>query len=138
MNGIESAFTGIVAAAPDLKTSKAGKRWCAFLVRVGEGDVAQWVRVVAFEQMAEIAVSLDKGASVYVEGRLTLNSWTAHDGNERHGLSVAASRVLPLGLIGRRKPGAASRADRPAQAAAGRSSPAPATDGASLNDPLPF
>ena len=114
MIGIEAAFTGTLARLPDLKLSKAGKTWCALLVRVGEGDVAQWVQVAAFQEMAETAGKLDKGANVYVEGRLTLKSWTAQDGTDRHGLNVAATVVMPIAQIGRRKP----KQDRGARVAA--------------------
>jgi len=104
MNGIECAFTGTLASLPDLKTSKAGKPWCALLVRVGDGEGAQFVRVACFGDAAETAATLAKGSSVYVEGRLTLNQWTDQNGGERHGLSVAANVVQPLGQIGRRRP----------------------------------
>jgi single-stranded DNA-binding protein len=33
---------------------------------------------------------LAKGVEVYVEGRLSLNTWTGKDGTQRTGLSVTA------------------------------------------------
>ncbi|MBS0244224.1 MAG: single-stranded DNA-binding protein, partial [Proteobacteria bacterium] len=83
MNGIECAFTGKLGQAPELRTSKAGKAWCALSVRVGDGDGAQWVRVAVFGEMANAAVGLEKGTSVYVEGSLTLNIWTGASGEPR-------------------------------------------------------
>jgi len=144
MTGIEAAFVGVVAVPPDLKTSKAGKTWCALLIRVGDGDGAQFVRVAAFQEMAEIAAKLAKGSSVYVEGRLTLNQWTDQSGADRHGLNVAASLVHPLAQIGRRKP-KPSRDARPHRSAADDwqrpldDTPRyrePCPD--SLNEPIPF
>lgn len=104
MSQIECAFVGIVGVPPELKTSKAGKAWTALSLRVGDGDGPQWVRAAVFGDMAETAAKLAKGSSVYVEGKLSLNTWTAQDGSERHGLNVAATLVQPLGQIGRRRP----------------------------------
>jgi single-stranded DNA-binding protein len=47
---------------------------------------------------------------VYVEGRLTMNTWEGKDGLQRAGLSVTAWQVLPLGQIGR-KPRVQSRGE---------------------------
>ena len=101
---IESAFTGRVGQPPTVRTSKAGKPWCTFSVAVGADDDTQWVNVSAFGETAEAIATLQKGARVYVEGRLKLNAWTTHDGTERTGLQVAATLVQPLGQIGKRRP----------------------------------
>ena len=109
MNGIEAAFVGKLMKPGELKTSKAGKAWCSVSLLVGEGDAGMWVRIAAFGEMAEAVARLDKGSNLYVEGRLTLQSWTAADGVERSGLNIAASRIEPLGQIGRRRPADAQR-----------------------------
>ena len=62
-----------------------------------------------FEEKARALAGLAKGVEVYVEGRLSLNTWTGRDGAERTGLSVSAWQVMPLGQIGRRKPKVQSR-----------------------------
>jgi single-stranded DNA-binding protein len=69
---------------------------------VGEGDEVTWVSVSVFEEKARTLAGLAKGVEVYVEGRLSLNTWTGRDGAERTGLSVSAWQVTPLGQIGRR------------------------------------
>lgn len=38
---------------------------------------------------------------MYVEGCLSLNTWTSRDGAERTGLSVSAWRIEVLGRIGK-------------------------------------
>ena len=126
--GIETAFVGFLPSALDeLRTSAAGKHWVSFNAGVGEGDDVQWLRVACFgERAVELSGILVKGSKVYVEGRLTLQHWTGKDGAERHGLNVAASKVEPLGLIGRKKPKAA-KPDAPAQRANERP----------FDDPLP-
>ena len=103
MIGIECAFVGRMGQPPSIRESRNGKPWASFTVGVGEGDSLQWVRVAAFGDMATAAASLEKGTSVYVEGRIRLDAWQK-DGQERHGLSVAASCVTPLGQIGKRRP----------------------------------
>jgi len=106
MNGnIEAAFIGRVGKEPELKTSSAGKAWAAFTCAVGSDDDTQWIRVAVFGDCAEqLADNLAKGDRVYCEGRLKLDSWTAKDGQQRTGLSVAAWKAEKLGQIGRNRP----------------------------------
>src|SRR5258708_26560087 len=90
---------------PELKTSQAGKPWTSFSACVGDGDEAQWLKLVVFGDRAQqLAGHLHKCERVYVEGRLKLDTWTGKDGNERTGLKVAAWRVERLGEIGKNKP----------------------------------
>jgi single-strand DNA-binding protein len=104
VKGIQAAFTGTCGQDAELKTSKAGKPWLSFSVAIdteGEAPGTTWARVVVFGGLAtERHPALQKGAEVYVEGKLRLESWTGKDGRERTGLSVTASRVEVLGRIG--------------------------------------
>ena len=106
MNGIHAAFTGRIGKDAEIRTTRAGKPWAAFPVAV-DTDVdseagTAWVRVALFgDTVGALAPRLTKAAQVYVEGRLTLRSWTDADGKARAGLSVAASLVQPMG-VGRR------------------------------------
>jgi len=111
VNGnIECACIGRVAAAPELKTSAGGKPWASFNVAVGQGDEAQWLRVVVFGDTAErLAGTLVKADRVYVEGALTMNTWRDREGEKRAGLNVAASKCERLGAIGRNRPPATKR-----------------------------
>jgi single-strand DNA-binding protein len=104
---IEAAFIGRVGREPILRESKLGKAWATFSVAVGESDEVQWAQVATIGAKAEELVgSLKKGDRIYVEGRLRLNTWVAKDGTPQSGLSVAASKVEPLELIGMRRPNA--------------------------------
>jgi single-strand DNA-binding protein len=104
VKGIQAAFTGKLGQDAELKTSKAGKPWLSFSVAIdaeGESDGTTWARIVVFGGLAtERHPDLKKGAEVYVEGKLRLESWTGKDGRERTGLSVAAAKVDVLGRIG--------------------------------------
>jgi single-stranded DNA-binding protein len=62
------------------------------------------VNATVFDATAiEAADKLVKGARVYVEGRITLDEWTAQDGTKRHGLSIMSWHCR-LSQIGRNRP----------------------------------
>jgi single-stranded DNA-binding protein len=108
---IEAAFFGTLARDGELKTSKAGKQYLRFTARVGDGDAAQWLSVMAFDEEAiGQASKFTKGAAIYCEGAIKLDSWTGQDGAERHGLSVMA-RHCRLSAIGRNRPPRGNPAD---------------------------
>jgi len=101
---IEVAAFGTLGRDAEAKTSKAGKPYLRLNIRVGDGDGAQWVSVMAFDPEAvEAADKMVKGARVYVEGTLRLDEWTSQDGAKRHSLSVMSWHCR-LAAIGRNKP----------------------------------
>jgi single-stranded DNA-binding protein len=106
MNGIETAFIARVGTDTiEVKTSQAGKPWASFSACVGDGDEAQWVKLVVFGDRAQqLAGHLHKGDKIYAEGRLKLDTWTGKDGQQRAGIKVAAWKVERLCEIGRNKP----------------------------------
>jgi single-stranded DNA-binding protein len=100
---IEAAFFGSLGRDCERKVSASGKRYPRLSVRVGDGDGAQWVSVLAFDPEAiEVADKLVAGARVYVEGRLEPSEWTGSDGTKRHGLNVLSWHCR-LPHIGRTK-----------------------------------
>jgi single-stranded DNA-binding protein len=104
MSGIEAAFFGALGRDAESKTSKTGKNYLRLNLRVGDGDTAQWVSVMTFDQSAiDAAASMTKGARVYIEGKLSLDEWSGQDGVKRHGLSVLSWHTR-LSQIGRNKP----------------------------------
>jgi single-stranded DNA-binding protein len=104
MSGIEAAFFGALSRDAESKTSKSGKHYLRLNLRVGDGDGAQWVSVMAFDQNAiDVADKLLKGARVYVEGSLSVTEWSRQDGVKRHGLSMMSWHCR-LSQIGRNRP----------------------------------
>jgi len=86
---IEAAFFGSLGRDAERKTSASGKRYLRLSVRVGDGDGAQWVSVLAFDpETIEAADKLVAGSRVYIEGKLELSEWTGNNGAKRQGLSV--------------------------------------------------
>jgi single-stranded DNA-binding protein len=101
--GIETAFLGTLGKDAEPKTSKTGKPYLRAGVRVGDGEGAQWVNVTAFDPEAIArADNFIKGSRVYVEGRLTLDTWTAEGGEKRSSLSCLSWHCR-LAQIGRNK-----------------------------------
>ena len=61
-------------------------------------EVTEWVNVVFFGKLADIAADyLKKGSSVYVEGKLKTEKYTDKNGVERFATKVIASSMQMLG-----------------------------------------
>jgi single-stranded DNA-binding protein len=103
MSAIECAFFGTLGRDGEFKTSQRGKPYLRLNVRTGDGDDADWVSVMSFDDRAiEVRDKMLKGARVYVEGKLSLNKWIGQDGVEKTGLSVMSWHTR-LAQIGRTK-----------------------------------
>jgi single-strand DNA-binding protein len=129
---IECAFFGTLGRDSERKTSKSGKAYVRLNLKVGEGDDGQWVSVMSFDPDAiAVADRLVKGARIYVEGKLRLDSWTSQDGAEKHGLSVLSWHTR-LSQIGRNKQNKRERSEQ--REHNGSNSEPPSFH----SDPLPF
>jgi single-stranded DNA-binding protein len=129
MKGIEVAFEGRLGRDAQLRTSSAGREWLSLSVIVGEEGDEQWVSVASWSHtIAELGPVLVKGAQVYIEGKVKLRTWQGPEGMQS-GLSVSASLVQPLALIGNRKPKRPRAEKTRATSAAKRTDP---------NSPIPF
>jgi len=61
-------------------------------------DKTEWHRVVFFGNLAEIAERyLDKGSSVYVEGKIQTRKWQDKDGNDRWTTEILGNQLTMLG-----------------------------------------
>ena len=61
-------------------------------------DKTEWHRVVFFGNLAEIAEKyLDKGSSVYVEGKIQTRKWQDKDGNDKWTTEVLGNQLTMLG-----------------------------------------
>ena len=64
-------------------------------------DKTEWHRVVFFGNLAEIAEKyLDKGSSVYVEGKIQTRKWQDKDGNDRWTTEILGNQLTMLGSRG--------------------------------------
>jgi single-stranded DNA-binding protein len=131
---IECAFFGSLVRDAEVKTSKGGKTYLRASIRVENGEHALFINSMVFDADAiAVADKLVKGARVYVEGKLSLDEWTAQDGSKRTGLSCMSFHTR-LAQIGRAKP----KADKAKQDFP-RDMHAPlGNSAADMNDDIPF
>ena len=130
MSSIEAALFGTLGRDAELKTSKNGKPYLRLNIACGEGDATQWVAATVFDERAIAAADrLIKGARVYLEGKLSLNEWTASDGTPRTGLSVLSWHCR-LSQIGRKKLLDQKQKQRDSESGG-------ANDGAEFDDEIP-
>jgi single-strand DNA-binding protein len=63
-------------------------------------DSTEWHKVTAFGKTAEfVANYLDKGALIYVDGRIQTRSWEDRDGVKKYTTEIIANTVTPLGGV---------------------------------------
>lgn len=98
---------GNLVADPEPRISQAGKSWVTFRVastpRVRDkqsGDWSDgeslWLGCSAHGELADhIAQSLSKGTRVIMQGRLTQNSYTDNQGQQRTGLNFEVDAIGP-------------------------------------------
>jgi len=105
-------------------------------------DETEWSRVVVFGKTAEfVANYLDKGALVYVEGRLQTRSWENKDGVKMSTTEVVANAVTSLGGGGGQGAPRQNSGDKfgsGAPSSSGASGPANKPFGGEDDEPLPF
>lgn len=93
---------GNLGKDPELRYSPQGLPICTFSLATNErqkdsktGEVIEntiWYRANIFGRKAETAAQyLQKGAPVYIDGKLKPEEWTDRDGNKRFTLNVNAS-----------------------------------------------
>jgi single-strand DNA-binding protein len=129
---IECAFFGSLVRDAEVKMSSRGKTYLRTNIRVENGQNALFISSRIFDSDAiASADKLVKGARVYIEGKLSLDEWTAQDGTKKSGLSVMSFHCR-LSQIGRHKP-PKSKQDFP------RDMHSPVGNGAAgRNDDIPF
>src|SRR5882672_8783341 len=99
---------GNLGAKPELKYLPSGQAVCELRIATGETfndkngqkqERTEWHRVVAWGKTGEnCAQYLDKGRSVYVEGRLQTRSWDdKNSGEKRYMTEIVAQNVQFLG-----------------------------------------
>jgi single-strand DNA-binding protein len=89
---------GYLGAAPELRKTQADKSVAGFSVGVTAypAKETEWFRCVAWEKQAETLAQADKGALVYIEGRLQTKEFTDRDNNTRKYQEVVVRDFLFL------------------------------------------
>lgn len=107
MAGVNKVIiVGNLGRDPEVRYSQGGMAICKLSVavteRVKDGDswkdATEWFRVTLFGKQAENAGQyLQKGRSVYVEGRLKTDKYKDKEGVEKTSVEVVANSVQYLG-----------------------------------------
>jgi single-strand DNA-binding protein len=117
---------GNLGRDPELRYTQSGQPLTRFSLATNErfkqGDDWQerteWHRVVVWGKQAEnCAQYLQKGRSVYIEGRLQTRDWEDKEGNKRQTTEIVAQTVQ---FLGGRGEGGARSAPEPPPAPGGR------------------
>ena len=135
-------LVGNLGSDPEVKTTPSGAQVANFSLATSESwtdktsgekqEKTEWHRLVLWRKLAEIAGQyLNKGAKIYVEGKLQTRSWD-ENGQKRYTTEVVVDQMEMLGGDrGERQNAPAARYEQPA--------PAPyVASGSSDDDDLPF
>ena len=100
---------GRLGRDPELKHSSGGTAVVSISLACGwktkEKEGVEWVRVVAWGQLAEIIGKyLRKGSQVYIEGRMQTREWEDRDGNKHYTTEIVASSMQMLGNPNNKSP----------------------------------
>jgi len=103
-------------------------------------ESCEWVRVVMFGKLAEIAQKyVTKGSAIYVSGKMTTRKWTNKEGVEQYTTEIRADQMQ---MLGGKEDGGSSRpasSERPTQRPnTNQAQPAPAGSFGDFDDDLPF
>jgi single-strand DNA-binding protein len=106
----KAQLIGNVGQNPDLKYTQNGTAVMTLRVATNERfknkdnewtDRAEWHSVVVWGKRAEgLSKVVEKGTSLYVEGRLQTRSWDDKEGQKRYSTEIVANLILLLGRKG--------------------------------------
>ena len=142
----KAILVGNLGKDPELRYTQSGQAVCSFSIATSERykdkqgeqqEKTEWHNIVAWGNLAEICGKyLEKGKTVYIEGKITNRSYDDRDGNKRYITEIVASEMK---MIGGRQDGGGDRsmgdrvAERRQQATA-----APEQQGFNPDDDIPF
>ena len=136
-------LVGNLGRDPELRYTSQGTPVCSFSMATNERrkdktgefqDHTTWFRVTLWGRQAETASQyLQKGRSVYIEGRLRVEEWTDRDGKPHQTLEVHATDMQFIGSAARSEEPVAERA-----ASAGASSSGPVEQPDLSDEDIPF
>ena len=92
---------GRLGRSPELRHAQSGKSVCTFTLATdsgfGDNRKTDWHNITAFEKVADnCAKYLRKGALVYIEGRITYDTYEK-DGIKRTNVKIIANDVRFIG-----------------------------------------
>ena len=102
MNSV--VIIGRAGQDPEIKWYESGKVKTTFSVAVSRWDyktkteTTDWFNIEIWDKQAELASEyVKKGSQVCIDGRLSVNKWTAANGEQREKLIVVGNKFRLLG-----------------------------------------
>ncbi len=102
---------GNLGSDPEVRYTPSGRPVANFSIATtenwtnkdgGKEERTEWHRIVAWGRLGEICGEyLNKGRSVYIEGKLQTRSWEDRDGNKRYTTEILAQTMQMLGPSGK-------------------------------------
>jgi single-strand DNA-binding protein len=148
-------LVGNLGKDPEARYMQNGDCVCNFSIATSEQwkdkatgekkEATEWHKCVAFRRLGEIAEQyLKKGASVYIEGKLTTRKWQDKEGQDRYTTEIVVDALKMLGSpsgdtnpqAGRHTP--SSDAQRKPQGDSDRPANRPKPSFDDLGDDIPF
>jgi len=102
-------------------------------------DKTEWHNLVFYRRLAEIAGEyLQKGAQIYVEGKLQTRKWQTKEGQDRYTTEIIVDQMQMLG--GKREAGNGTPGEQSNHSTSEASKPAPSKGGGwdNFDDDIPF
>lgn len=100
---------GNLGADPELRYTQGGSSVCELRLATNESwldkqgqrqERTEWHRITAWGKRAEVVAKyLRKGRQIYVEGRLTTETWTDKDNVKRYTTKIVANDIQFLGSV---------------------------------------
>jgi len=99
-------FIGRLGQDPEIRYTQTGVATANFTIATSETWVkdgvkkekTEWIRIVAWERLAEIIGQyLKKGSLIFVGGKLQTRKWTDKEGAERYTTEIVAKTMKMLG-----------------------------------------
>ena len=140
-------LVGNLGRDPELRYTQGGQAVANFTVATNERwtdkdgsnqERTEWHRIVVWGKQAEnCAQYLQKGRSVYVEGRLQTRDWEDREGNKRTTTEIVAQAVQFLGGRGGGAGGDGGPGGRPTGGPSGPDGPGPSGGSGGATGPPP-
>ena len=94
-------FIGRLGRDPEIRYTQSGKAGASFSLACSEKrggeESTEWVNVVAWEKLAEIAGQyLTKGSLVFISGRMQTRKWQDKEGGTRYTTEIVAREMKML------------------------------------------
>ena len=95
----QCSFIGRLGKDPEMNYTPNGKAVTKFSIAIDQGkaDKPMWLNITCWDKLAErMNAYLYKGAQVFVQGRLQINTFTDKNKAERQAIDIVASNVQLL------------------------------------------